>query len=123
MNRSLQELIELTVFGLIALLVGVGVLWLVGWLLGLFGTLLVWLAGLIWSLLKFIIPIAIIAGAVYFLVRLAQQPKPAPATQAAPATAPPPPPPAAPAPDTTSSDQAASAGRPADEPQQDGKPA
>ena len=109
MNRSLQELIELTVFGLIALLVGVGVLWLVGWLLGLFGLLLTWFAGLIWSLLKFIVPIAIIAAAVYFLVRLAQQPKPATLAPATPVSAPPPPP-ASPA----------SAERPDDEPQPEG---
>ncbi|MBS3968087.1 MAG: hypothetical protein KGZ60_12590 [Truepera sp.] len=122
MNRSLQELIELTVFGLIALLVGVGVLWLVGWLLGLFSVLLTWLAGLIWSLLKFIIPIAIIAGAVYFLVRLAQQPKPAPATPVVPFAAPPSP--TVSTPDTTSSDQAAAADSQTNETQQDGnKPA
>jgi predicted lipid-binding transport protein (Tim44 family) len=122
MNRSLQEIIELTVFGLIALLVGVGVLWLTGWLLGLVGALLTWLAGLIWSLLKFIIPIAIIAGAVYFLVRLAQQPKPAPATPVAPFAAPPPP--SVSTPDTTSSNQTADADSPTNETRQDGsKPA
>lgn len=114
MNRSLQELIELTVFGLIALLVGVGALWLVGGLLGLVSTLLIWLSGLIWSLLKFIIPIAIIAGAVYFLVRLAQQPKPAAPAHATPVSAPPSPP-VPPTPDM-SSDQAVSTDLPADEP-------
>jgi len=122
MNRSLQEIIELTVFGLIALLVGVGVLWLTGWLLGLLSVLLTWLAGLIWSLLKFIIPIAIIAGVIYFLVRLAQQPKPAPATPVVPFTAPPPP--TISTPDTPSSNQTADADSPADKSQQDGnKPA
>lgn len=113
MNRSLQELIELTVFGLIALLVGVGVLWLVGGLLGLISTLLIWLSGLIWSLLKFIIPIAIIAGAVYFLVRLAQQPKPTASAQATTVSAAPSP--ATPVPNSTNSDQSVSTDRSTDE--------
>jgi predicted lipid-binding transport protein (Tim44 family) len=44
--------------------------WLAGWILGLAGTLLTWLAGLVWSLLRFLVPIALVAGAVYLLVRL-----------------------------------------------------
>lgn len=66
----MQEIVELLVFALIALLVGTGVVWLTGWLLGLAGTLLTWLAGLVWSLLRFVVPIALVAGVVYLLVRL-----------------------------------------------------
>lgn len=72
MKRSLQEVAELVVFGLIALLVGTGLLWLVGWVLSLGGLLLKSLAGLLWLLLRYIVPIAIVAGLVYFLVKAAQ---------------------------------------------------
>lgn len=66
----MQEVVELVIFALIALLVGTGVVWLAGWMLGLVGTALTWLAGLVWSLLRFLVPIAVVAGAVYLLVKL-----------------------------------------------------
>src|SRR5690606_10027035 len=95
MKRSLQEYVELVVFGLVALLVGTGLLWLVGWVLSLGGIALRWVAGLLWTLLRFIVPVAIAGGLVYFLVKAAQdrQPKPAAATvgAGAPGAAPPPP--------------------------------
>jgi hypothetical protein len=70
MKRSLQEVIELVVFGLIALLIGTGILWLLGWLLGFVSIVFTFIAGLIWTLLRFIIPIAIVAGVLFFLYRL-----------------------------------------------------
>lgn len=73
MRRSVQEIVELLVFGLIALLVGTALLWVVGWTLDLVGVLLKFFAGLIWSLLRFIIPVAVVAAIVYALVRLIQQ--------------------------------------------------
>lgn len=69
MKRSLQEVVELVIFGLVVLLVGTGLLWVLGWTLALGGALLKALAGLIWLLLKFIVPIALVAGVVYFLVK------------------------------------------------------
>lgn len=72
MKRSLQEYVELVVFGLIALLVGTGLLWVVGWVLSLGGIVLKGLAGLLWMLLRFIVPVAIAGGLVYFLVKAAQ---------------------------------------------------
>lgn len=72
MKRSLQEYVELVVFGLIALLVGTGLLWVVGWVLSLGGVVLKGLAGLLWMLLRFIVPVAIAGGLVYFLVKAAQ---------------------------------------------------
>jgi predicted lipid-binding transport protein (Tim44 family) len=69
MKRSLQEIIELVVFGLIALLLGTALLWLVGAVFGLVGTVLGWLAGLLWALLRFVVPVALIAGIVVLLVR------------------------------------------------------
>jgi hypothetical protein len=70
MKRSLQEVVELVVFGLIALLIGTGLLWLVGWVLGLVSVVFTAIAGWIWQLLRFIIPVAIAAGVVSFLYRL-----------------------------------------------------
>jgi hypothetical protein len=93
MKRSLQEYVELVVFGLVALLVGTGLLWLVGWALSLGGVALRWVAGLLWTLLRFIVPVAIAGGLVYFLVKAAQDRKPATAPAPAPAAGPTPPPP------------------------------
>ncbi len=67
---------ELVVFGLVALLVGTGLLWLVGWVLSIGGVALKWVAGLLWNLLRFIVPVAIAGGLVYFLVKAAQDRKP-----------------------------------------------
>ncbi len=72
MKRSLQEVVELVVFGLVALLLGTGLLWLVGWLLSLGGLLLKAIAGLLWLLLRFVVPVALVAGLVYFLVKALQ---------------------------------------------------
>lgn len=69
MNRSLQEVVELVVFALVAVIIGTGAVWLSGWILGLVGTVLTWLAGLVWALLRFLVPVALVAGAVYLLVR------------------------------------------------------
>ncbi len=78
MKRSLQEVIELVVFGLIALLVGTGILWLLGWLLGFVSIIFTFIAGLIWALLRFIIPVAIVAGVLFFIYKLFTKEKPAP---------------------------------------------
>ena len=83
MRRSLQEYVELVVFGLVALLVGTGLLWLVGWVLSIGGVALKWIAGLLWNLLRFIVPVAIAGGLVYFLVKAAQDRQPKPATAGA----------------------------------------
>lgn len=99
MKRSLRETIELLVFALIALLIGIGLLWLFGWVLGLVGFAFKAIAGFIWMLLKYIIPLAIIAAAVYALVKLIQNDRErqqavtaTPATESAYVPAPPPPP-------------------------------
>lgn len=85
MKRSLQEVVELVVFGLIALLVGTGLLWVLGWVLSLGGALLKSLAGLLWLLLKFIVPVALVVGLIYFLVKwLKGDSTPVPATAGAP---------------------------------------
>ena len=72
MRRTPQEIVELVVFGLIALLLGTGVLWLLGAVFGLVGTVLGWLAALLWGIVSFLVPVALVAGAVVLVVRLAQ---------------------------------------------------
>ena len=69
MRRSFREIVELVGFGLIALLLVTGLIWLIGWVLGLIGIALKFVAGIIWSLLRFVVPITIVAGLVYALVR------------------------------------------------------
>lgn len=73
MKRSFQEILELVAFGLIALVVGTALLWIGGWLLGLVGLLLQGLAGLLWLVLRWILPVAILLGAIYAIVRLFQE--------------------------------------------------
>jgi predicted lipid-binding transport protein (Tim44 family) len=97
----MQEIIELVVFGLIALLVGTGLLWVLGWLFGIIGIVFNFVAGFIWSLLRFIVPIVIIGGVAYALIRFFQSQSNRSATvesvPAPPAPAPAAPPPPAPA--------------------------
>jgi uncharacterized membrane protein len=73
MKRSMQEIVELVVFGLIAVLIAAGVLWVLGWVFGLLGTVLMWVSGLVWAVLRFVVPVAIVAAIVYLVVRLVQQ--------------------------------------------------
>ena len=95
MRRTPQEIVELVVFGLIALLLGTGVLWLLGAVFGLVGTVLGWLAALLWGIVSFLVPVALVAGVVVLIVRLVQgKPVPgvsvrsdAPTVDAAPAAA------------------------------------
>lgn len=68
MKRSSQEIIELIVFALIALTVGTGLMWLLGQIFAVFAVILGFLAGVVWFLLRFLIPIALVAGLVYFAV-------------------------------------------------------
>ncbi len=70
MKRSAQEILELVVFGLVAIIIGTGLVWFVGWLLGFVGLVFTWLAGLVWALLRFLIPLAVVVGGVYLVVRL-----------------------------------------------------
>ena len=70
MKRSVQEVLELVVIGLVALIVGMLLLWGAGWVFTFLGWLLRLVGSFIWLLLRFIIPIAIVAGIVYLIVRL-----------------------------------------------------
>lgn len=87
MKRSVQEVVELVVFGAIALLIGTGVLWLAGWIFTGLGWLSLAVSGLIWRVLIVLVPIVIVAGLVYWLAtRLLQQRQAQPAPAAAAAT-------------------------------------
>lgn len=89
MKRSLQEVIELIIFGLIALVIGTGLLWIMGWLLGVLGILFKFIAGIIWVLLRYILPVAIVAGVIFFVVRfLANRNKQEAVVASSPETAP-----------------------------------
>ncbi len=85
MKRSLQEIVELVIFALIALVVGTGLLWVFGWLLGLVGIIFKFIAGLIWIVLRYILPVAIVAAVIFFLIRFVtnRSKKPAEAAKAA----------------------------------------
>lgn len=84
-NRSFQETAELVIFGLIALLVGLGVLWLTGWILNLLGSLFIFVSSFVWNLLRFILPVIIIAAVIYLIVRYATRGERRPASASAPA--------------------------------------
>src|SRR5690554_5902962 len=68
MKRSVQEIVELVVFGAIALLIGTGLLWVAGWVFSGLGWLFQAVSGLVWRLLIVLVPIIIIAGLLYWLV-------------------------------------------------------
>lgn len=68
MKRSSQEIIELIVFALIAMTVGTGLMWVLGQIFGVLAAVLGFLSGIVWFLLRFLIPIALVAGLVYFAV-------------------------------------------------------
>lgn len=67
MKRSVQEIVELVVFGAIALLIGTGMLWVVGWIFSGLGWLFQAVSGLIWRLLIILVPIIVVAGLLYWL--------------------------------------------------------
>jgi hypothetical protein len=63
-----QKTLEVVVKGLVGAVLVLAGLWLLGWLFTALGALLLGIAGLIGGLLRFLIPVAIIAGIVYFVV-------------------------------------------------------
>ena len=70
MKRSVQEIVELVVFGAIALLIGTGLLWLTGWIFSGLGWLFQGVAGLLWRLLIVLVPIVLVIGLIYWLVNM-----------------------------------------------------
>ncbi len=88
-----QKTLEVVVKGFVGAIVALAGLWVLGWLFTFLGSILIGLAGIVVALLKFLVPVAVIAAIVYFFVSQLQssttsvqarvQPKPiehAPAT-------------------------------------------
>lgn len=72
MNRSFQEIVELAIFGIIALAIGTGLLWVLGYVLQAVGWLSTKIAGWIWLPVRFLLLIAIVVIAVYFIWKFIQ---------------------------------------------------
>ncbi len=73
MERTLRDILEWVVLGLLVVVGLLLVLWVGGWVFTFLGRVLLALSGLIWTLLTYLIPVLIIAaigyGVVYFLQR------------------------------------------------------
>ena len=72
MKRSLQEIAELTIFGIIALTIATFALWVLGHVLQLVGWLAVKISWLIWWPLKYLVVIAVIVVAIYAIYKILQ---------------------------------------------------
>ncbi len=60
--------LEVVVKGLVGAVLVLAGLWVLGWLFSALGALLLGIAGIVSALLRFLIPVAAIAGIVYFVV-------------------------------------------------------
>ena len=60
--------LEVVVKGLVGAVLVLAGLWVLGWLFSALGALLLGIAGIVSALLRFLIPVAAIAGIVYFIV-------------------------------------------------------
>jgi predicted lipid-binding transport protein (Tim44 family) len=63
-----QKTLEVVVKGFVGAIVALAGLWVLGWLFTFLGSLLIGLAGIVVALLKFLVPVAVIAAIVYFFV-------------------------------------------------------
>jgi hypothetical protein len=63
-----QKTLEVVVKGFVGAVVALAGLWVLGWLFTFIGSVLIGLAGIVVALLKFLVPVAVIAAIVYFLV-------------------------------------------------------
>ncbi|MER3557945.1 MAG: hypothetical protein C4302_09250 [Thermus sp.] len=72
-DRTLQDILEWLVLGL---LIAVGLLlalWLGGWVFTFLGKLLLALSGLVWVILKYAVPALVLVGLAYLVVRFLQR--------------------------------------------------
>jgi hypothetical protein len=71
MERTLRDILEWVVLGLLVVVGVLLALWVGGWVFTFLGRVLLALSGLIWTLLTYAIPVLIVAaigyGVVYFL--------------------------------------------------------
>ncbi len=63
-----QKTLEVVVKGFVGAIVALAGLWVLGWLFTFVGSILIGLAGIIVALLKFLVPVAVIAAIIYFFV-------------------------------------------------------
>ena len=63
-----QKTLEVVVKGFVGAVVALAGLWVLGWLFTFIGSVLIGLAGIVVALLKFLVPVAVIAAIVYFFV-------------------------------------------------------
>ena len=68
-----EEILEWAVLALIVAVVALVAFWLVGWLMVVLGKVFLALSGLIVSLLELLVPVLIVVGLVYLVVRSFQQ--------------------------------------------------
>ncbi|MFD3006375.1 hypothetical protein [Thermus tengchongensis] len=73
MERSLRDILEWVVLGLLVVVGVLLALWVGGWVFTFLGRVLLALSGLIWELLKFAIPLLILAAIGYGVVYLLQK--------------------------------------------------
>ncbi len=73
MERSLRDILEWVVLGLLVVVGVLLALWVGGWVFTFLGRVLLALSGLIWELLKFAIPLLILAAIGYGVVYLWQK--------------------------------------------------
>ncbi len=73
MERSLRDILEWVVLGLLVVVGVLLVLWVGGWVFTFLGRVLLALSGLIWELLRFAIPLLILAALGYGVVYLVQR--------------------------------------------------
>jgi uncharacterized membrane protein len=63
-----RNTLEVIVKGLVAVVVALAGLWILGWVLSFLGGILLGLAGIVVALLRWLVPVALIVGIVYFAV-------------------------------------------------------
>jgi uncharacterized membrane protein YjjP (DUF1212 family) len=63
-----QKTLEVVVKGFVGAIVALAGLWVLGWLFTFVGSILIGLAGIVVALLKFLVPVAVVAAIVYFFV-------------------------------------------------------
>ncbi len=63
-----RKTLEVIVKGLVAVVVGLAGMYILGWVLTLLGGILLGFAGIIVALLRWLVPVAILVGIVYFAV-------------------------------------------------------
>ncbi|AFV75936.1 hypothetical protein YIM1640_07150 [Thermus oshimai] len=73
MERTLRDILEWVVLGLLVVVGVLLFLWVGGWVFTFLGKLLLAISGLIWTLLTYVVPVLIIAAIGYGVVYLLQR--------------------------------------------------